>query len=322
MSQEVSSDIKKILQVSRHAPSSHNTQPWRVSVKGSSLSIGFDTQRQLSVGDPDKRELLLSLGCFIETVVLQAANEGYATKVSTSKSINPKKIAQLDLTKRKTIKGEFSENLIVTRRSDRRMYEKKHIPAATIAELSKLQEQKATITVLNSPSDIEFLSVQTHESTLKAMSNPAFRAELASWVRNNWTKKTDGMPAYTQGIPGPVSLIAKFVIKKNKAVAKDQAKKDSKRVSNSAAIGIITSGSTVSDYIDAGRLYQRSCLFAMKNKIKTSGVSAAVIDQKTSKQIAKKLKLKDEPVALLRFGYTKNNQKSSPRLHVSDFLES
>lgn len=319
MTQKVSDIIEKVLLTSRHAPSSHNTQPWKVAVNGSVVVIGYDSSRQLLVGDPDKRELFISLGCFVESFVGAAAALGYTVR-ATYIGDDPAGVVRLELTEGGN-QGRNTDQLIRERRSDRRFYTAKHLEPAALTDLQHLSEGAATLVLFTDPADIQFLADQTYAATYKTMANPAFRTELASWIRNNWTKKPDGMPAYTQGIPGPVSLLAKFIIKKNKAVAKDQAKKDSKRVTHSAAIGlVIINKHSPAAWLDAGRLYQRACLTALANTVKTSGVSAAVIEPHTTKKITDTLHPGGAPVALIRFGYTKNSPKASPRLALSHFV--
>jgi len=319
MTQKVSDTIEKVLLTARHSPSSHNTQPWKVAIDGSTVVVGYDSGRQLTVGDPDKRELFISLGCFIESFAGAARALGYSVTVAYVGK-GPTSIAHLEL-KDGLQADQHLNKLIRDRRSDRRFYEPKHLESAALSHLQALSEGAAKLILFTDTADLQFLADQTYAATYTTMANPAFRAELASWIRNNWTNKPDGMPAYTQGIPGPVSLLAKLIIKKNKAVAKDQARKDSKRVAHSAAVGLICINKhSPAAWLDAGRLYQRACLTALEHGVKTSGVSAAIIDPTTTKKIVDKSGVSGEPVALLRFGYTKNSPKASPRLTLSHFV--
>jgi hypothetical protein len=153
------------------------------------------------------------------------------------------------------------------------------------------------------------------------MGRVEFREELSGWVRNNWTRQPDGMPAYVQGIPGPVSLIAKKVIRKNPKTASSQAKKDAKGIMNSSAIALICAGNKSPEaWLDAGRLMQRLWLEATQLGISAAAYSAAVVDKDTANQIEKRLDLKSAPVALLRLGYGKNTPKASPRRSLEQIL--
>lgn len=60
------------------APNPHNRQPWTVELVGDDrVSIGFDPERQLPHTDPFDRQLTIGMGCFIELMVMAAAQDGY-----------------------------------------------------------------------------------------------------------------------------------------------------------------------------------------------------------------------------------------------------
>jgi nitroreductase len=65
---------QKILHHASLAPSGHNSQPWRVRIcRYHEWIIEADPARRLPCVDPDNRELLLSLGAFIENLSITAA---------------------------------------------------------------------------------------------------------------------------------------------------------------------------------------------------------------------------------------------------------
>lgn len=311
--------ITQVLELAARSPSSHNTQPWLITIKGQNLLIGYDEKRHLKIGDPEKRELFLSLGCFIETLTLAAKAYGFKSyyKFAGNNRLN---VAVVELTNTNT-KNQDLVRIIKNRRSDRRFYEKKQLDKAHAKKLSRLSRGRSKLYLTDNEKHLVLLSKLTHKATYKLMSPQNFRDELAGWVRNNWTQKPDGMPGYTQGMPGPISLVAKFVIKKTKKVANDQAKKDAKRIKHSSAVGIIyTIDETHSGWIDAGRLYQTICLEASRFGIKSSAISAAIILPETSRTVKESFGLKGEPVALIRLGYKNKSVKASPRLSPVQFI--
>jgi len=311
--------LLKIMDLARLSPSSHNTQPWKVSLTEGKAVIGYEPSRRLSVGDPEKRELFLSLGCFIETAVQAARNYGYQTVVEYIGS-EYEGVARVAFTKRGSA-DKGLEHLIRLRRSDRRKFSKKDIPPAEVKKLAGLACGEAKIHLFTENEPIKFLSEMTYDATLTAMKRGDFREELSGWVRNNWTRRADGMPAYVQGIPGPVSLVAKSMIKKNPKVAAGQAKKDAKGVLNCSAIALISAGKdNPRAWLDAGRLMQRLWLESARLGISAAAYSAAVVDKNTANQIKKQFGLKAEPVALLRLGYGRNTPKASPRRPLDDIL--
>ena len=62
-------DAQKILRLASLAPSGHNTQPWTVKlVEPQRWIIGSERTRWLPAVDPHNRELLLSIGAFLENL--------------------------------------------------------------------------------------------------------------------------------------------------------------------------------------------------------------------------------------------------------------
>lgn len=58
------------------APSAHNTQPWRLRHEPAAIRIGWDPAHTLPAADPTGRDLRLSLGAFVETCLIVAADAG------------------------------------------------------------------------------------------------------------------------------------------------------------------------------------------------------------------------------------------------------
>lgn len=73
---------QKILHYASLAPSGHNCQPWRVRIcRHNEWVIEADPARRLPCVDPDNRELLLSLGAFLENLSITAATMGLHAEV-------------------------------------------------------------------------------------------------------------------------------------------------------------------------------------------------------------------------------------------------
>lgn len=65
------------------APSAHNTQPWQVHATGpETLWLGWHADRVLEVGDPTRRDLMLSLGCVAEALAIVGTDLGYTVQVT------------------------------------------------------------------------------------------------------------------------------------------------------------------------------------------------------------------------------------------------
>src|SRR5512135_360338 len=78
------------------APSVHNTQPWRFTVKGSEITLRADAGRRLAVADPAGREMMMSCGAGLFTARLALRALGYVpeTRVLPNPS-DPMLVARL-----------------------------------------------------------------------------------------------------------------------------------------------------------------------------------------------------------------------------------
>ncbi len=64
------------------APSTHNSQPWRFVVEESAIDVFADPARALPAADRDRRELYLSAGCALETLLIAADYEGFGVNLT------------------------------------------------------------------------------------------------------------------------------------------------------------------------------------------------------------------------------------------------
>jgi hypothetical protein len=63
------------------APSGHNSQPWRAKIESPRLwTVEVDDSRQLPAVDPNNRELLLSIGAFVENLSIAAGVLGLSAE--------------------------------------------------------------------------------------------------------------------------------------------------------------------------------------------------------------------------------------------------
>jgi hypothetical protein len=74
------------------APSAHNTQPWMLAYEPEQIHLRFDPRRQLEAGDPTRRDLLLSLGAFVEAVLVTASAEGIALDFASEVDVEARRV--------------------------------------------------------------------------------------------------------------------------------------------------------------------------------------------------------------------------------------
>lgn len=72
----VHDDLRMLAQEAARAANAHNTQPWAVDRQGDQLVLRREPDRVLGVSDPDGRDTMLSLGAFVESLLICAASAG------------------------------------------------------------------------------------------------------------------------------------------------------------------------------------------------------------------------------------------------------
>jgi hypothetical protein len=137
------------------APSAHNTQPWVLAYEPDRIELRFDPRRHLQAGDPTRRDLLLSLGAFVEAVFVTAAAEGIALDFQPAVDVEAARagvfregadhyetsFGTADLERRRTSRlryaaGRLSEDLLAAARAHLRPGEHLHeLGARSVVEL-------------------------------------------------------------------------------------------------------------------------------------------------------------------------------------------
>lgn len=77
-------DLHRWVRTAGRAPSAHNTQPWAPRVRDGRIEVAVVPGRVLAAGDPSFRDLLLSLGAWVECVAVAAAADGRGLRVEAT----------------------------------------------------------------------------------------------------------------------------------------------------------------------------------------------------------------------------------------------
>jgi hypothetical protein len=72
--------MERLVHFARLAPSSHNSQPWKFVLERDAIDVFADLTRGLAVADREQRELYISLGCAIESLLIAADYEGFGSE--------------------------------------------------------------------------------------------------------------------------------------------------------------------------------------------------------------------------------------------------
>lgn len=302
--------MAEILSLASLAPSGHNMQPWFVRrLKPYEYVIGMDKARLLPAVDPDNREVILSIGAFVENLCSAASSFGYDAQVDViGTSVSDEDLVRLTLTKTKP--SGFPISRISSRRTVKKGFQQGPLSADHADALTAVWP--GHIFYFNPGSrHAKCLQEWAAESFRYQTSRDDAQRELANCIR---LKKSDafkfryGLTTESMEITGIAGwYVRNFMgtedvmgqtfrnqgVELNAALAKQGA----------GWIIITGDGSTVTDLIEAGRRFERMALMVREMGIAIHPMTQILEEKKWRDRYASLHRSWMKPQFILRVGY-------------------
>lgn len=286
------------------APSSHNTQPWKFHLEEKCISIFPDFSRRCHSVDPDDHHLFVSLGCATENLVQAALARG--DMAETLLDIDTNKKIEIHLAPTKAAASALFK-AIPSRQCTRTQYNGKVL---SIDELKLLASAGSGIGVhchiLTEKTALEKILEFVVQGNTAQMNDPAFVAELKSWIRFNGhhaKESGDGLYSATTGSPSLPTWLGKVIFSKV-FTAKSENDKYSKQIRSSAGIAVFTSEKNdIKHWIEVGRCYERFALQATVMDVRNAMLNQPVEVKAIRPLFANYLGIGNQrPDLIVRFG--------------------
>jgi len=310
--------FKEIIHYATLAPSGHNTQPWKFSIKNNSVLIHPDYSRRLPVVDPDDHALFISLGCALENLIIAANYMGYSASIEYFPPDEKNECIKVTIGKENV---EFDSDLfdaIQNRQATRSTYDGSPIPLEDLDRLKQVSQQdEVSFILFTKPEEIEPIIEFVKEANVLQFRNKSFVNELISWIRFSKKEaltKLDGLNSASMGLPYVPNWFGKFIIK-NLATPSGEATKCEKQIRESSGLALfIAKSKDKRSWINVGRSFERVVLKATSLNIKHAHVNMPCEEFEIRTKLQKHLGLKDEhPLLLIRLGYSNTKPKSYRR---------
>ena len=298
----------EIMLLATRAPSGHNTQPWTVRVLNQERwIIGIDESRRLPGVDPTARETILSLGAFLENLVVAAKHYGYAVEYDVIARA-PTDADIIDLRFKTTSAVSQPLDEIRLRRTVRNGFLANEIKATDLAS------------VVGRTNDFHYfargsaIAKYLVEGTVEANRRQAYRdpaeEELANWIR--WsavdaTKYRNGLTPASMEIDGLAGWYVSHFYDRAKVLSKSFRETTIKQVTERVGEGggwivVSSTGSSVASLIETGRQFERMWLRLRNKNIALHPMTQMLEESPWREQIAKNLGTGSVQF-LLRIGY-------------------
>lgn len=318
--------LRSALHQAVRAPSSHNTQPWRFRLVDDRVELYADRTRALPVVDPHDRALVISCGAAAAFLVAALRNDGHSGDVAVLPDPTaPDLLASVGLGPKHVPTHQDRQRFaaIASRHTHRGGFDDQVVPDDVLTAL--VEDAAGWGVVLHCVTDSEArrrVAELVADGDRAQMADPGFRAELASWVRTNYTRRGDGIPGYAFGIPGPMSLVGPLVMR-SVDMGRRQAAKDRQLATTAPALLMLTTRQdTPADWFATGQALGTLLLTATAAGLAASFLNQPIETTALRTPLAELVTSSGEvPQLLLRLGHPAGADRGTPRRVLEDVLE-
>jgi nitroreductase len=304
------SEGERILALASLAPSSHNTQPWAVRVLDERhWVLGTDRARMLPAVDPGNRELVLSLGAFVENLAQAAGASGLATEVQVAPAREATELCVLRLSAG-TRGDERSVERIRLRRTVREGYSSRRLDEGDLREITEPYGGAAAWFPAGSREARWLTEAEVEAFRRQAGRDPA-QDELSRWIRfsdEDVARHEDGLTPETMEVGRLASFYMRHFMDRGSVMGRSFRDAGIDRAAKQASEGagwlVVTSpDESVSSLLDAGRRFERMALLLRERKLAAHPMSQVLEEEPFRTQVARELALAGAPQFALRVGY-------------------
>lgn len=305
------------------APSTHNTQPWKVELKTNKISLYADFTKNIPEADPDNRDLFLSQGTFIENVALACDAYNLKHTIKLFPKAPGSLIATITISNLASLKAPKKPTLLQAiriRQNFRGFFAGDVDPLKLKAVTKAASNTQAAIVPFTDLKTRNKLASLTVAGLKAAYARPEFRTEISTYINHNLSSKRTGLHGYSLRLNLPMSFIVPQVMKRKDIGAK-LAALNKKTFDSASGVIIIASKETNQGWIEAGRVLERTMVLFAEQGIRSSIYAAAIetpeLRPKVNKILAKKGM---QPQLLLCIGPAPDALPFSVRLELSEII--
>lgn len=310
------------------APSGHNAQPWAVQVVGPRLlRMGTVRERWLPAVDPENRETLLSLGCFLENFVVGARFHGLDpdVRVVGTSSSDPE---ILEVTLREARPQPFPLEKIRRRRTVRSGHLERGLKDEDVRALvTPFADRGAFFPAGSTPA--RWLAEATIEANRIQASRDEAQEELSRWIR--WSddevrSHRDGLTPDSMEISGLAGWYVRRFMRRESVLTpgfRDRGVDAVRRQLRSYGGWLVVTSpdASLSTLLHTGRRLERMLLGVRERRIAVHPMSQALEEAPLREEVARILGVSGRVQLLLRVGYVERYPEPvSPRRGAPRFV--
>jgi hypothetical protein len=238
------------------APSTKNSQPWAFAVQGNRIHLLADLRRSQTIGDPNRRELYISLGCALENLLVAAEHFGFGHGVSYFPEPGQQELVATVTFEPGGVPSDARAgatlNAILQRHNDNSAFRSVTVPEELRLRLMGCcVEADLQVHLTDDRHFRGWIDALTLEADRVEFADPAFRSELGYWIG--------------QGVFGQPPLMAKLgrLAVSRIDLGETVAEQDHEIIESAALLGLIcAAGDSHLAHVRTGQLFERLWLTA------------------------------------------------------------
>ncbi|MBR5355980.1 MAG: hypothetical protein IK121_03565 [Lachnospiraceae bacterium] len=320
----LSEELQEIFYLGSLAPNSHNIQSWEVTVYPNDeyVVVSADPDKKLDVIDPKGREVLISLGCYAETLMKSFEAYGYNTEFSFDEE---KKEITLKYHKAGEKVDLSVADLIKKRHTDKRAFNDQTLSSTYLS--SECESLDPNFYFEKGSSEFEAIKKSTMDAYIAQANNKEAAKELSDWLRlsNEETIKTkDGLPAEQLGILG-IKKSLYYLTTNHESATGDSFSKQGidttkKQLEGCAGFCVLSSDNTEKQLVDCGMQTVKLWLELTDSGISVQPMSYAIEEKEYRDNLQSTLGI-DNIQMILRIGFTSDyGSNAGIRRDLADYI--
>ena len=258
------------------APNPHNLQPWQVRLDGTdALTLMHDGERWLPHTDPDGRQIMAGMGCFLEQMTIAASAAGYEVALEMFPEGEGGPIAHARFEE-----GASADPLaayILDRRSCKEPFTAEPVPAALANELEMSADIYTDAATVDKLRKLTFDAFMVETMTPRTMKESVDVMRMGKAEINASPDGIDMGGAFLEGLMLTGLLTREGLLDPDSPGFQQGIDVYREIMVNTPAYAVLTTpGNTSLDHIDAGRRWLRLNLTTTRMGLSLHPVSQAL----------------------------------------------
>lgn len=297
----------------RHAPSVHNSQPWRFRFTGSAIEIHLDPDRVLSVTDPTGRNARVSCGAAAYGMALALAARGMPAVITIVAAGTLLATLTPDVPRPATGRETRLYRALGQRHSNRHPFLDTRVPnRVRVALLEAARAEGGWLELIDDVSTVAEIAELTRAADRVLTEDAEYQAELEAWTRAGGPS-VDGVRS---AVGGPAPHSTELLVRRQFGGAGRPREFESLPLIG--ALGV--HGRQAPDDVRAGMVLHRVLLTATDHGLASSMFTQPLDVAATRDLLPTVLGRHDGPHVLLRLGYAAR-LFPTPRRPITDLID-